>query len=398
MDRDQRTPGNPAGACVELSAPFRWGRMMRRTSRAVIVAMFLGIPGGALAQQRGEMLGPNECLNCHDHQPERQWYEKKEIPEVRRLFPDKDSKAGHINSLNQLEGSKSDEFARAIGLSDKYDPSGKCVACHATVYRGEPNAGVSCESCHGAGSLYLKPHQTKGSYDVAVAQYGMTRLIGNIQGWTQQCTNCHIMDDDRLVKAGHPSGDDFDLSKKYVPVSLHFKKQYSEAEVAAIAGPQRRAILALRRSGFVDEPPAAAAPVVEAPAVVAATATPVAPTPSTEAPVVSAPGSGAPAPARVAAAPAPAKRRAAPRVRSTWSPTSIEPRVVEQTPPVAETAAAPESTPLAAPPSATSAPARAVEPLPRSEEPIQTRTLVFGGLAIALMAAVFWSLGRRSRQ
>ena len=132
-----------------------------------------------------------------------------------------------------METPKSDEFAKAIGLADKYDINGKCVSCHATVFRGDANAGVSCESCHGPGSGYMKPHQTKDSYDASVSTYGMTRLIGNIQGWTQQCTNCHVMDDDRLIKAGHPSGDDFDLSKKYVPVSLHFKKKYTEEEVAA---------------------------------------------------------------------------------------------------------------------------------------------------------------------
>ncbi len=199
--------------------------------------MLIAIAAGrdAHAQGKFQFLGPNECLNCHDHNPEREWYEKKEIPEVRRLFPDRGDKAGHINSLNQMETPKSDEFAKAIGLADKYDINGKCVSCHATVFRGDANAGVSCESCHGPGSGYMKPHQTKDSYEASVSTYGMTRLIGNIQGWTQQCTNCHVMDDDRLIKAGHPSGDDFDLSKKYVPVSLHFKKKYTEEEVAAVA-------------------------------------------------------------------------------------------------------------------------------------------------------------------
>jgi hypothetical protein len=360
-----------------------------------VLAVLVSCAAPSAWAQKGQMLGPNECLNCHDHAAEREWYEKKEIPEVRRLFPSRDSKAGHINALNQLEASKSDEFAKAIGLADKYDANGKCVACHATVYRGDANAGVSCESCHGPGSNYLKPHQTKGSYDLAVSQFGMTRLIGNIQGWTQQCTNCHIMDDDRLIKAGHPSGDDFDLSKKYVPVSLHFKKTYTAAEVDAIAKPQRNAIMALRRSGFVAESEAAAAPEpAPAPAAPPAAAAPVAP-PAVTLPAVPAPTS-APAPAAATPAPRrPTPRRAPVPPPNAWSPTSIEPRIIT---PVAA-AATPEPAPaasLSSTPASAPAPPAADTPLP-SEDPIQTSTLLIGGIVAILIAGIFWWFGRRSR-
>src|SRR5471032_1536267 len=128
----------------------------------------------APASAKKKYLGPNECINCHDHQDERQWYEKKEIPEVQRLFPKLGARAGHMNSLNQLEDKQSDKFAAAIGLKDKYDPEGKCVRCHASVFGGQAQVGVSCESCHGPSSSYLKPHQTKGTYEQAIA-LGMTR-------------------------------------------------------------------------------------------------------------------------------------------------------------------------------------------------------------------------------
>src|SRR4026209_746664 len=81
----------------------------------------------ASAQQKFQVLGPNQCLNCHDHEAERQWYEKKQIPEVQKLFPEKGANAGHINSLKQLEAAKSNDFAKAIGLADKYDLKGACV-------------------------------------------------------------------------------------------------------------------------------------------------------------------------------------------------------------------------------------------------------------------------------
>lgn len=206
----------------------------------------------AAAQQRFQTLGPNECLNCHDHQAERQWYEKQEIPEVAKRFPAKGQNAGHINALKQLETAKSTEFARAIGLRDKYDVNGACVKCHATVFQNDANAGVSCESCHGPGSGYLKPHQTKGAYTQSLA-LGMVDIVGKIPAWAQQCANCHVMDDQRLVAAGHPSGDDFDLGEKFGPVSLHFKKKYSAGDVSVISREIVRGIIAKRRGGRPPE-------------------------------------------------------------------------------------------------------------------------------------------------
>lgn len=360
-----------------------------------ILSVFTAFAASAAAQQPFKMLGPNECLNCHDHDAEREWYEKKEIPEVRRLFPDKGANAGHINSLNQMESDKSNEYAKAIGLADKYDVNGKCVSCHATVFRGDANAGVSCESCHGPGSGYLKPHQTKDSYEQSVAQFGMTKLIGNIGGWTQQCTNCHVMDDARLIKAGHPSGDDFDLTRRYLPVSLHFKKKYTEADIAPIARAQMEGIIRFRRGQAV--------PVTAPPAV--APEAPAAPPPP-PAPPVANPGSAAPPPAvsvptAPAAAPAaPSRPRAAapaaeparpidPAAPPPGSPTSIEPRfpIVLPTTPAA-----------AAPAPAAAAPAPAVVPS-RPAEPAESWSI--GLLSVVAVAVVvplaffWWRRGRK---
>ena len=237
--------------------------MSTRRHLALLTVCLCLFPGALLAQQKFETVGPNECINCHDHEPERRWYERQEIPEVQRLFPDKKANAGHINALKQMETPKSDEFAKAIGLADKYDMKGACVKCHATVFSGDANAGVSCESCHGPASGYLKPHQTRGAYEAQVKQYGMTPLLGNIQGWVNQCTTCHVMDDTRLIEAGHPSGDDFDLGKKVQPVSIHFKKKYSETDVAAVGRAEIAGIVARRRPKAAPVPaPLAAMPLI----------------------------------------------------------------------------------------------------------------------------------------
>src|SRR2546430_9818482 len=103
------------------------------------------------------------------------------------------------------------------------------------------------------------------------------------------------MDDARLVKAGHPSGNDFDLGAKFQPVALHFKKKYSAADISAIGRAQVQAILR-RRDG--SSPPAVAvapAPAPTAPPAAAPTAPPSAPPPAS-APPPSAPSVVAPPP------------------------------------------------------------------------------------------------------
>jgi hypothetical protein len=351
-----------------------------------------GGPGAGAAQQKIQMLGPGQCLNCHDHDKENDWYSKKELLEVVRLFPEKGANAGHVNSLNQLESPKSDAFAKAIGQADKYDVNGACVRCHATVFNGDANAGVSCESCHGPASAYLTPHQVKGSYDTAVSQYGMTRLVGNIQGWTQQCTNCHVMDDDRLIKAGHPAGDDFDLSKRYQPVSLHFKKTYTPEQVNAIAKNEMAGIIFRRRPGSPPPPlvaPPSAPPVVGggAPVTLAAPPPPTPeppPPPATSQPAAA--PAAAPAPARTpkpAAAKAPAVDIAQPPA---GSPTSIEP------PPPPSSASA-----TAGSASAPATPPPAAAPAADSTSGLLAGPWLWVGLGLVLIAVVVVAVMRRRK-
>jgi len=340
-------------------------------------------------QQKIQMLGPGQCLNCHDHDKEKDWYSNKELLEVVRLFPDKGANAGHVNSLNQLESPKSDAFAKAIGQADKYDVNGACVRCHATVFNGDANAGVSCESCHGPASAYLVPHQVKGSYDTAVTQYGMTRLVGNIQGWTQQCTNCHVMDDDRLIKAGHPAGDDFDLSKRYLPVSLHFKKTYTPDQVNAIAKNEMAGIIFRRRPG--SAPPPLVAPQDSSALAVGAPPVTLAPPPASP-PPASPPVTTTPQPAAAPApAPATAPKPVAPKAPAVdiaqppaGSPTSIEP---PPPPPTATMpAAAPPPTPPAPPPAA---------PTPDNTSGLLSDPWIWVGLALVLIVLFVVVMRRR---
>jgi Cytochrome c554 and c-prime len=356
----------------------------------IAACLVMAASATASAQQKFQTLGPNECINCHDHEKERQWYEKQEIPEVRKLFPDKGANAGHINSLKQMEAPKSNEFAKAIGLADKYDTNGACVKCHATVFAGDANAGVSCESCHGPASGYLKPHQTKDAYDQSVAQFGMTKLVGNIQAWTQQCTSCHVMDNQKLIDAGHPPGDDFDLGKRYVPVSLHFKKKYSATDVSAIGRPETEAIVRKRRGGAAPAATVAPPPPVMPPNVATSSAAvPVpapasAPAPAPAAPISRSPAAAAPPASAVVLAPV------APAAPPTLTPVTDAPAItVAPGPVVVQTPAAATPAPAVTMPVAVTVSAGGITGF------LQQNGLWVGLFAVvAAIAIVVW--GRKS--
>src|SRR5262249_45973528 len=164
-------------------------RLALLTSSGVLL-----VAAGASAQP---YLGPSKCVGCHDHERQAQKWQKEEPTTLK-------AKA-HFNTLKQLDAPKSAGWAKAIGLADPYDVKGSCVKCHATVFRGDANAGVSCESCHGPSSNYLEPHQTKGSYAKSIP-LGLRDLRSKPPAIAKACVACHLTTDKRLVAAGRPSG------------------------------------------------------------------------------------------------------------------------------------------------------------------------------------------------
>src|SRR5215813_7938043 len=109
--------------------------------------------------QKYTNVGRAKCVNCHDHDREKLWSEKKDGPPPNN----------HLNALKQMDSPKSAGFAKAVGVTDPYDPASSCVKCHDTVVKGDVGGGITCESCHGPGSGYLEPHQKKDAYAAAVA-------------------------------------------------------------------------------------------------------------------------------------------------------------------------------------------------------------------------------------
>jgi hypothetical protein len=254
--------------------------MMRRL---FFVAVLLAAAWPASAQPY-QTIGKAKCVNCHDHEAEKLWSEKKDGPPPNN----------HLNALRQLEAPKASVFAKAIGLADPYDPKASCAACHGTILKGTVVDGVTCESCHGPGSDYVDVHQQKGAYRQAVAA-GLADTVKNPDAWAPMCTKCHVLSDSALIQAGHPSGDDFDLGAKFATVALHWTSVYSNrADIVARARPARAAIVTSRRVLATATAPAPA-PEVPASTPPPAAAVPGPVTANPQAPSASRPATPAPA-------------------------------------------------------------------------------------------------------
>lgn len=189
----------------------------------------------ASASAQSAVIGPTKCVGCHDHE--------KQATEWKTTEPASLGPKAHFNTKKQLDAPKSAGFAKAVGLSDSYALNGSCVKCHATVYSGDANAGVSCESCHGGASAWNDIHQQKGSYAKSVAA-GMRDLKGKVPDIVKVCVECHVTTDKRLVAAGHPVGDKFDVGASMQKIA-HWTTTYDFAAVSA-AG---RAAIAARAGG-----------------------------------------------------------------------------------------------------------------------------------------------------
>jgi len=299
-----------------------WERPSRpRTWRRFVLVLAL-VPLVAASPGRAQTyLGPSKCLQCHDHDRQAAKWQREEP----LAFKGK----AHFATLKQLDGTKAAGFARALGI-DPFDLKGTCVKCHATVFRGDANAGVSCESCHGPASGWNELHQQKGSYAKAVAA-GMHDLRDKPAAIARVCVECHVVSDRRLAAAGHPTGEAFDAGASLQKL-VHWSRGYDFAQVSAAgrsAGAGRAPAPVAAARGAAAGAPAQPA---MAPASAAAAAAPwdwnqpVRPLPQDYVPdAVAAPGTAAPArPSRVATT-VPlslAEDLPVPRTLSTPSPTA----------------------------------------------------------------------------
>lgn len=125
----------------------------------------------------------------------------------------------HHKSFEVLGEGKSPEIAKKLGIA-KAGESDRCLSCHAVNAPADRrdkkfdiSEGNSCESCHGPGEKWVKPHETagwtageRGKMDAAalMTTYGLIDTT-NYAARAQMCVACHLSIDKDMVDAGHPA-------------------------------------------------------------------------------------------------------------------------------------------------------------------------------------------------
>lgn len=152
------------------------------------ISLFILQPNHAGATKKVEFVGAKKCKICHTK------------PETGGQYL-KWQEAKHSKAFEVLGSDEAKKVASELGIEDP-QKSGKCLKCHSTAYHfteelvtniqvkkkdGSPrltiSEGVSCESCHGAGSLYQKK-KTMKDRELSIS-------LGLVEDSKKMCLNCH---------------------------------------------------------------------------------------------------------------------------------------------------------------------------------------------------------------
>lgn len=181
---------------------------------ALVVTLLSGRPPREPADPTAsEIVGPRRCAECHDEE-NRTWLETAHHRSYKTLARTPEARA----------------MTKALGIR-RLKREDRCITCHFTEQWTEENeskviAGVSCESCHGAGKQWLDQHGSYGGEGKTrlneesahrdarlasafeVGMRGPTRLYE----LAARCYECHLIVDEELQAAGHGIGAGFELS------------------------------------------------------------------------------------------------------------------------------------------------------------------------------------------
>jgi len=163
-----------------------------------------------IATDSAKIVGPNACAECH----------KQEVEAWKGTH--------HFETFREMpRNTAAKEIAEKMGVR-RVKSDSVCLNCHFTVQlknnEEEPVAGISCESCHGAGKDWIKVHsgfsgkkeqtETKAEEEARwrlADSKGMIRPRSLYQ-LAKNCFGCHVVPQEDLVnKGGHRAGSDFEL-------------------------------------------------------------------------------------------------------------------------------------------------------------------------------------------
>jgi len=147
------------------------------TKRILSLAVLVFFAGTALMAQNFKYIGASKCKMCHV---------KPATGEQYNIW----LKGPHAGAMKTLASDEAKKIATEKGIADPTtDPA--CIICHATVggvdakfvASAKMDEGVSCESCHGPGSMY------KGASVMKNRELAMTK--GLIIPDEALCKTCH---------------------------------------------------------------------------------------------------------------------------------------------------------------------------------------------------------------
>jgi hypothetical protein len=180
-----------------------------RTSKALVgVLMVVVLAMGTAAQAEDyEYIGTKKCSMCHKKDAGGNQLAKWEA-------------GPHSKAYETLAGEASLAAAKELGIENpQADP--KCLKCHATAFAVMADLenqkitledGVSCESCHGAGSGYYKKKTMEG---IAAGEIEAAS-VGLVHPGEEVCKGCHNEEsptfkgfdyEEMVAKVAHPIPD-----------------------------------------------------------------------------------------------------------------------------------------------------------------------------------------------
>lgn len=143
----------------------------------------------------------------------------------------------HKNSVDDIadnEDARKYAELSGIGVANFLKGTSKCMDCHGTIISGKEakdvEEGVSCESCHGAGSGYKDPHSEGPKGGAGIIRDGYTKSLPlglkDLKNYSVRgvvCVRCHYLTDQKILAAGHPSGEKFNYKSGMKSVAKHWK-------------------------------------------------------------------------------------------------------------------------------------------------------------------------------
>jgi len=232
--RRYHTRTTAAGALVALVA--LWSCADSATLSAGDLQL-LPAPPAATPRQSFTAKGTELCVRCHRSE-QSDWVDSSTTAVWRH--------DAHSRAHLALESANPRTRGMEQALGIKAATTAACVACH-THPAGEPtieeetdavHAGISCETCHGAGSGYFEPHMEKrwrflGSDEKEAL--GMHDLR-NPARKAENCLACHLGDvpsgkvvTHAMYAAGHPPLPAFEIESFGRAMGPHWKRVWEKS-------------------------------------------------------------------------------------------------------------------------------------------------------------------------